>query len=204
MEYPEFFNDVPGIVVCDPLAGFLGATKDGLIEYRYIDAVKLAGHSCPTVASAYWMSVLALRSIFSEEIPIRGGIRVEFAEARDSGSNGVIASVVQMLTGASGSDGFKGLSGIFYRNDLMSFGISGVRKIRYIQRDNLRKVDVDVDLSKISVQRDLKILMQKCLEGNATESEQQVFGMVWQERVRRILLEHGDDPDVFRVTPSRH
>ena len=49
MEYPEFFNDVPGIVVCDPLAGFLGATKDGLIEYRYIDAVKLAGHSCPTV-----------------------------------------------------------------------------------------------------------------------------------------------------------
>jgi len=86
----------------------------------------------------------------------------------------------------------------------MSFGVSGVRKIRYIQRDNLRKVDVDVDLSKISVQRDLKILMQKCLEGNATESEQQVFGMMWQERVRRILLEHGDDPDVFRVTPSRH
>ena len=40
----------------DPLARFLGAAEDGVIEYTYADTVKLAGHSCPTVASAYLMT----------------------------------------------------------------------------------------------------------------------------------------------------
>lgn len=52
MHYPAFFDDVPAIRLYDPLAEFLGAVDDGVIEYRYLDAVKLAGHSCPTVASA--------------------------------------------------------------------------------------------------------------------------------------------------------
>lgn len=50
MQLPAFFDEVPAIVVTDPLAETLGAAEGGLIEYRYVDAVKLAGHSCPTVA----------------------------------------------------------------------------------------------------------------------------------------------------------
>jgi len=46
MGYPTFFDAVPPIVIHDPLAEFLGAAEDELIEYRYVDAVKLAGHSC--------------------------------------------------------------------------------------------------------------------------------------------------------------
>ncbi len=47
MKYPAFYDLVPGIALADPLAAFLGATEQGVIEYRYIDAVKLTGHSCP-------------------------------------------------------------------------------------------------------------------------------------------------------------
>ena len=54
MQYPAFFDAVPHLRLRDPLAEFLGAIEDGVVEYTYVDAVKLAGHSCPTVASAYW------------------------------------------------------------------------------------------------------------------------------------------------------
>jgi hypothetical protein len=54
--FPDFFSDAPRIAVRDPLAEFLGAADGGVIEYRYADVVKLAGHSCPTVASAFLMA----------------------------------------------------------------------------------------------------------------------------------------------------
>lgn len=60
MQFPDFFEAAPRITVRDPLARFLGAAEDGIIEYRYADAVRLAGHSCPTVASAYLMTRAAL------------------------------------------------------------------------------------------------------------------------------------------------
>ena len=41
------------IAMHDPLAEFLGAAEGGRLDYSYADAVKLTGHSCPTVAGAY-------------------------------------------------------------------------------------------------------------------------------------------------------
>ena len=35
MPYPEFFDAAPRIAVRDPLAAFLGAADDGVIEYGY-------------------------------------------------------------------------------------------------------------------------------------------------------------------------
>ena len=47
----------------DRLAEFLGAADGGVIEYRYVDAVKLAGHSCPTVAGAYLLTSKVLSGL---------------------------------------------------------------------------------------------------------------------------------------------
>ena len=55
--FPEFFARARTIRVRDPLAEFLGAVDGGVIEYSYLDAVKLSGHSCPTVAAA-WLAVV--------------------------------------------------------------------------------------------------------------------------------------------------
>lgn len=63
MQYSAFFDKVKPIVLYDPLAEFLGAAEAGRVEYAYLDAVKLAGHSCPTVAGAYLMAMKALQAL---------------------------------------------------------------------------------------------------------------------------------------------
>ena len=42
-------------------------------------------------------------------------------------------------------------------------------------------------------------LMPKCLSGSATAAERALFGEIWQERVRKLLIEHADDPQVILV-----
>ena len=56
MNYPRFFDEVPSIKVKDPLAQALGAFKNGEYEITYLEVVKAAGHSCPSVAGAYIMA----------------------------------------------------------------------------------------------------------------------------------------------------
>ncbi|MCC6869924.1 MAG: hypothetical protein IT522_13985, partial [Burkholderiales bacterium] len=81
MRTPAFYDAVAPIVVADPLAALLGAAEDGRIEYRYVDAVKLAGHSCPTVAGAWLMTRKALAYLYANDVPQRGGVRVELRAA---------------------------------------------------------------------------------------------------------------------------
>src|SRR5690606_11154863 len=79
MAFPAFFAQAPRIALHDPLAQLLGASDDGLIEYGYEDAVRLAGHSCPTVAGAWLMTVRALRALYPDAPPQRGDIEATFA-----------------------------------------------------------------------------------------------------------------------------
>jgi len=73
MSYPAFYDAVARITLHDPLAEFLGAADKGLIEYGYVDAVKLAGHSCPTVAGAYLMTLKALARLYPDGTPHAAG-----------------------------------------------------------------------------------------------------------------------------------
>jgi siroheme synthase (precorrin-2 oxidase/ferrochelatase) len=45
-------------------------------------------------------------------------------------------------------------------------------------------------------------LIASCLANSATPDEVAEFRQLWQGRVRRILLEHADDPEVFVITPA--
>lgn len=185
------------LVVHDPLAEFLGASPDGHIEYRYVDAVKLAGHSCPTVAAAYWMTLKALAALYPDALPQRGGIRVDFREERPSGVTGVIANVVSMLTGATQDSGFKGIAGRFDRRNLLHFATGVGAEIRFTRMDTRESVEVAAQLQNVPFAPDTPELMRKCLDGRATPDEAARFRDQWQARVRSILLEHGDDPEVF-------
>ena len=53
--FREFMLAAAPIRLREPLAETLGAfTREGaLLEYSFVDAVKLAGHSCPTVTGAF-------------------------------------------------------------------------------------------------------------------------------------------------------
>ncbi|MDP1733595.1 MAG: FmdE family protein [Sulfuritalea sp.] len=200
MQTPGFYDQVRRLTVYDPLAEFLGAVENGRIEYRYIDAVKLAGHSCPTVAAAYWMTLKALAALYPDSLPQRGGIRVEFRQDRLSGVTGVIANVVAMLTGATHDTGFKGIGGRFDRRQLLYFSADVAEEIRFTRIDNGQAVDVAARMQSVPFAPRTPELMQKCLEGSATPQEISEFRENWQARVRALLLDHGDDPQVFLVS----
>jgi hypothetical protein len=201
VQTPAFYDQVRSLSVHDPLAGFLGAAGEGLIEYRYVDAVKLAGHSCPTVAAAYWMTLKALEHLYPDSLPQRGGIRVEFRQDRLSGVTGVIANVVALLTGATHDAGFKGIAGQFDRCRLLYFSANVSGEIRYTRIDTGQAVDATAQVQSVPFAPQTAVLMQKCLDGSATPEETAEFRECWQVRVRTLLLEHGDDPEVFVLRP---
>lgn len=201
METPAFYAQVPRLAVHDPLAEFLGAATDGRIEYGYLDAVKLAGHSCPTVAAAYWMTLKALASLYPDSLPQRGGIRVEFHQDKLSGVTGVMANVITLLTGATQDTGFKGIAGRFDRRQLLYFSANVGEEIRYTRLDTGQAVDVAAHLQSVPFAPQTAELMQKCLAGSATPEEAAEFRACWQARVRAVLLEHGDDRQVFVLRP---
>lgn len=202
MSYPAFFAEIPVIRLRDPLAIFLGASDDGIFEYCYLDAVRLAGHSCPTVAAAWNMTRLALQALYPDELPCRGNIRVELGGGVEAGVTGVIGSVVSLLTGAAAQGGFKGLAGQFGRQNLMHFAAEIPLELRFSRLDRASAVDVACDAGSIPVAPEMPLLMRLCLEGRGDAAALQRFGSLWQARVRCLLLEHGDDPQVFTVQPA--
>ena len=201
MQTPEFFAAVPSLRLRDPLAGFLGASTDGVIEYGYLDAVKLAGHSCPTVAAAYALTRRALRALYGDELPERGGIRVEFRDPRTAGATGVIANVIALITGAGDGTAFKGIAGRFDRRGLMLFDVEMPLEIRFSRVDTDAAVDAMTDLPRVPAAPGLAAAMQSCLGGQASPNELRRFGELWQDRVRRLLIDHGDDDEVFVIRP---
>lgn len=202
MDHPDFFDAVPRISLYDPLAEFLGATTDGILQYGYFDAVRLAGHSCPTVAAAYWSTCKALASLYPNTTPVRGDIRVEFNLDSASGVTGVIANVVSMLTGAMSDNGFKGLAGRFDRRKKLFFAVEMHGEMRFTRLDTGQAVQVATNLKQVPASPRLPALMASCISNTATAAEAAEFRRLWQARVRSILLEHGDDPAVFVVTPA--
>lgn len=200
MSHPIFFDAVPKISLYDPLAEFLGATEDGILQYGYFDAVRLAGHSCPTVASAYWMTYKALASLYPDAMPERGDILVEFGQDSTSGVTGVIANVVSMLTGATADTGFKGIAGRFNRCDRLFFSVEMPGEMRFTRLDTNQAVTTAANLQRVPASPRMSPLIASCLANRATPEETAEFRQLWQERVRSILLDHGDDPEVFVVT----
>jgi len=203
MRYPDFYDKAPVITLRDPLAGFLGATEDGLIEYRYIDAVKAAGHSCPTVASAWMMTLRALEALYPNDVAERGAVRAGFRQEATSGVTGVIANIVTFLTGATRDTGFKGLGGRFDRRNLLFFNEGVEGEIRFTRKDTGAAVDVAAHLELVPAEPRMRELMGASITGLASVEEQREFGRLWQDRVRVILVDLAADPRLIDVRPVR-
>jgi hypothetical protein len=199
MHFPDFFESAPRITVRDPLARFLGAAEDGIIEYRYADAVKLAGHSCPTVASAYLMTRAALAALYPNALAERGGIRVELREDRLEGVSGVVANVASLLTGATQDTGFKGIGGRFDRRKLLFFGAAITGQMRFTRTDTGAAIGVSARLDRVPADPRIPSLLPRCLAGAASPDEAALFQSLWQDRVKTLLVERADDPDLIVV-----
>ena len=201
MNYPSFFDEAPRLTLYDPLSAFIGATEDGLIEYTYLDAVKLAGHSCPTLAGAYLMTLRALRCLYGNGIPVRGEIDVMLGPNASEGVAGVMASVATLVTGAAGEGDFKGIAGRFERRDRLAFGANIGGEIQFTCRDTGRGVVASLNAAAVPLHADARPLFQRALGGEASPAEAQEFRRLWQERVRQMLIDHADDPEVVPLKP---
>ena len=199
MAFPAFFDEVPALRVQDPLADLLGAATDGVIEYHYADAVRLAGHSCPTVAGAWLSACAGLRALYADQLPQRGGVSVYLADQEDQGVTGVIGQVATLLTGATGAGGFKGLAGRYARNNLLSYGEPAVLGMRLRRNDSGQTVEVRFSAATVSADPAQGELIGAVLHGQADAGQRRRFGELWQDRVRRILLQHANDPAVLSV-----
>lgn len=199
MNTPAFFDAVPAIAVVDPLAETLGAAEGGVLEYRYVDAVKLAGHSCPTVAGAWLMTRAALARLYPGETPRRGEIRVEMRQAAGEGVAGVIAGVAGLVTGAAGEGGFKGLAGRFARQGLLRFGVPMRGEIRFTRLDNGRSVELSHRSQAVPRPPGLTELLRDGLAPNASPAARRHFADAWQGWVQAILTEHADDPALIEI-----
>ncbi len=187
MQYPDFFKDIEKIKLQDKLSAFLGTFKDGIVEFSYLDVVKSAGHSCPTVAGAYLSTLYGLKALYGEELPQRGNIRVDFKESQTEGVAGVIASVITNITGATTDFGFKGIGGNFNRTNLMFFNQDIKSSVRFTRLDSNKSVDVIYNPSSVPPLEIQQYLIQKIMQGVATDSDKRAFGEAWQDRVRRIF-----------------
>lgn len=200
--FPDFFSQAPVMRMRDRLAEFLGASEGGVMDYRYVDAVRLAGHSCPTVAGAYLMTVKGLRALYGSDMPERGNIEVLMSNGREEGVTGVIAAVATLLTGAAAETGFPGMgaAGRFSRKNLLSYGHKLEADLALRRRDTGRAVRVKLDASITPWAPEMRELMPRAVSGQASAAELARFAQLWQARVKAMLVDHVDDPRLVQVS----
>lgn len=192
----SFFDSVEPIKMKDPLAVALGAMdKNEPFVFTYTDAVKLAGHSCPAVSGAYKLTQVALKSLYGNETPVRGQIKVTFKGGVGYKVNGPISQVVTLITGASGETGFKGLGGGRYnRQNLLSFDETkeadedAVCTVIFERMDNNKKIEISYNNSMLPANPKMGDLMPLAVTGKGTDAEIREFGELWHERVKAVLM----------------
>jgi len=195
-----FYDDVEPIKLKEPLAEFLGAIDEGEeFIFTYTDAIKLAGHSCPAVSGTYKITQKAFKSLYGNEIPVRGEISVRILGSVEYGANGPISQVISLITGAAPETGFAGLGDKFVRKNGLIFDKKNEERNAFVftRMDNNKSVKINYHPEKIPSDEDMSTLFRKCMVGTATKKQEEDFKKMWQERVRIVLFE--EVKDLFEV-----
>ena len=197
--FRDFLKEVKPIRLKEPLAETLGAFTEGdaVLDYTFIETVKMAGHACPTVSAAYLVCQKALEALYPEEVPIRGEIAVTVYGAPDEGVNGVIGQVFSFLTGAAPASGFCGLGGKFGRKDLLIFSRNTpdpqAMCFEFKRLDTGRAVLARFHPRRIPQSREQAVrmseLFEKVLGETASDGERAEFQDLWMSKIRDMLVE---------------
>jgi hypothetical protein len=185
------FPSTPAITLYDPLGHLLGA-GDGLFTYTFIDAVKLAGHACPTVAGAFLMAKMAAERLFPECVPVRGDMRVTLPGVVAHGVNGPISQIFTLLTGAAADNGFHGLAGQHVRSGLMHFANApSTASFRFERISSGQSIALSYSPAAIAPAPEIGALLPLLLSQHASAAQQEQFRTLWRQRVLAILADEG-------------
>lgn len=199
---PDFFDLVETIRLKDPLAYILGSMDEGeVFVFKYADAVKLAGHSCPAVSGAYKVTAKALSALYGDEIPVRGGIKVAVMGKPTDMAYGPMSQVISLITGAAPITGFAGLGRKYGRRNLLVFDEENFKYNTFIfqRMDNKKTVEVTYNSDLVPEDPELGEFASLAISGQATEEEKVIFQRAWQAKVRRVLMEDKNIPGLFEV-----
>ncbi len=199
----DFFDKAEQIKLKDPLAVVLGAmAEEAVFVFKYPDAVKLAGHSCPAVAGAYMITLKALKALYGNEMPVRGEIKVAVMGGPLDMAYGPISQVISLITGAATITGFGGLGGRFARRNKLVFDEEhGEFNAFIFQRtDNNKTVKVVYNPGVIQSDERMSDLMPLVVSGTASKEEHKAFIDMWQGKVKKVLLEADKIEGLFEIT----
>lgn len=199
MKFPTYYDKIAKIKLFDPLAEVLGSSDDGTFEFCFADAVRFAGHGCPTVGGAYLMTYFGLKALYNDEVPTRGMIEVHLNQAKEQGTTGVVAAVVGSIIGASDEGGFKGLGGQFFRNNLIKFSQSFLGSLKFVRIDTREHIIVDYNPQIISGDPMTGFLLEKILRNVATNEEKQKFTALWNKRLEAIMVDEFFNPQLIGI-----
>lgn len=197
--FRDFLGKVEPIRFREPFAETLGVFKetDAVLEYTFIDVVKMAGHACPTTAGAYLCCQEALKKLYPDELPVRGDISITVYGEADEGVYGVISQVFSFLTGAAPATGFRGLGHKFRRKDLLKFHPEKMDPqalcFEFRRVNNGKAVLVKffpgrIPFDEVKAKR-LGALLEKVIWEAAKEDEQREFQDLWIGKVRDMVIE---------------
>lgn len=193
--------DVDSIEIRDPVAEALGILEPGHpFVITYADAVKEAGHSCPTASGAYRIVQLGLDALYPDDYPVRSEIEVQAAGPRDDAAYGVMSRIVSYVTGATEDDGFSGLAGGYGgRRGLLRFDAfdpaTAEPTFRFRRTDTDETIEVTYHVSDVPDGGPAIGNLQQILDGSASDQQREAFADAWHRRVEVVL----DDDSLFTV-----
>jgi len=200
--FRDFFAEVEPLQMWEPFAQTLGVFKkeDAVMEYGFLDVVKMAGHACPTTAGAYLCCLQALKTLYRDETPIRGDIAITVCGEPDEGVYGVIGQVFSLLTGAAPESGFRGLGHKFKRKDLLVFNPQKIDPqalcFEFTRMDTGQTVLIKFYPHRIPFPTEkskrMGELMQQVLWEAAKQDEIKEFQDLWMEKVSEMLVKQTD------------
>jgi hypothetical protein len=200
--FRDFIRQAKPLRLKEPLAETLGAfaSEGSVLTYTFADAVKMAGHACPTVTGAYLACQKALERLYPAETPVRGEISITVFGEPDEGVYGVMSQVFNFLTGAAPATGFRGLGPKFKRKDLLKFDPHKPDPralcFEFKRIDTGRSVLVIFHPHQIPISEEkgkrMGELLEKVIWDAAREEEKREFQELWTEKVKDMLLEEKD------------
>lgn len=201
------------IVMKEPLAAALGALGEGqTLSYTFADVVKLAGHACPTTASAFVGCREALAALYPGETPVRGDVSVRVYGSPEEGSLGVTAQVFTLLTGAAPATGFKGLGPRFRRKDLLSFDPArpdaGAVCVELKRNDTGQAVLLKMRPGRFPFAPEkaarIGVLMERVVWDAATPGEAAELRELWMKKVNGMLSDSDGVREWIEVEETTH
>src|SRR5690625_1990947 len=138
------------------------------------------------------MTVKALKHLYGDEVPERGGVRVFFPDNIQEGVTGVMANVITLLLGATNDTGFKGLAGRFDRRNLLFSGEGFEGDIAFERVDTGQRVTVTYHARAVPPAAEMMPAWQNAINAPLGSPESREFLVYRHDRVRRIF-EYADD-----------